>query len=76
MRTIENRDLVRDLVSWVARAPRPYADVIEAWHTNCPRLPVWEDAIEHGLVVRERSDRELVVRASPAGLAFLDEFAS
>ena len=75
MRAIENEDLVRDLVSWVAREPRSYLEVIEAWHTHCPRLPVWEDALEHGLVVRERStEGELVVRASEAGVAFLGRF--
>jgi len=72
---MQNRDLVRDLVSWVAREPRPYTEVIDAWHTNCPGLPVWEDALEHGLVLRERGDQERMVRASAAGLAFLDEFA-
>ena len=75
MRAIENEALVRDLVSWVAREPKPYVEVIEAWQTSCPRLPIWEDALEHGLVVRERAGRELMVRASEAGMAFLDGFA-
>ena len=75
MRAIENEDLVRDLVSWVAREPKPYAEVMAAWQTSCPRLPIWEDALEHGLVVRERADRELMVRASDAGIAYLDGFA-
>lgn len=42
--------LILDLVEWVAAHPRPYAEVIDAWHTNCPRLTVWEDASERGLV--------------------------
>ena len=65
---------MRDLVSWVAREPKPYAEVMEAWQTSCPRLPIWEDALEHGLVVRERADDGLVVRASEGGLAFLEGF--
>ena len=28
--------LVLDLVEWIARAPRPYAEVIETWRTSCP----------------------------------------
>lgn len=44
--------LVLDLVEWVARAPRPYAEVIDVWRTSCPRLTVWEDALERGLVER------------------------
>jgi Holliday junction resolvase len=44
-----------------------------AWRTSCPRLPVWEDATERGLVERLLSNGRLVVRATPAGLAFLEE---
>lgn len=44
--------LVLDLVEWVAREPRSYRDVIEAWRTSCPRLTVWEDAVDRGLVER------------------------
>lgn len=41
--------LVRDLVGFVA-TPRPYDEVIGAWRTSCPRLPVWEEAMERGLI--------------------------
>ena len=44
------RALVLDLVAFVAARPRPHAEVMEAWRTNCPRLTVWEDALEAGLV--------------------------
>ena len=42
--------LILDLVEWVVRAPRPYPEVMAAWRTSCPRLPVWEDAVDRGLV--------------------------
>jgi hypothetical protein len=45
--------LVLDLVEWVARQPRPYAEVMEAWRTSCPKLAVWEEAVDRGLLVRE-----------------------
>ena len=45
--------LVLDLVEWVAREPRPYSDVIATWRTSCPRLTVWEDAVDSGYVARE-----------------------
>ena len=45
--------LVLDLVEWVAREPRLYAEVIEAWRTSCPRLTIWEDAVDRGYVARE-----------------------
>ena len=44
--------LILDLVEWCARQPRAYADVIDAWRTSCPRLTVWEDATERGLLTR------------------------
>ena len=44
--------LVLDLVEWVAIEPRPYADVIDRWRTSCPRLTVWEDAVDRGFVKR------------------------
>jgi hypothetical protein len=45
--------LVLDLVEWVAREPRPYAEVIATWRTSCPRLTIWEDAVDGGYVARE-----------------------
>jgi hypothetical protein len=45
--------LVFDLVEWVAIRPRAYAEMLDAWRTSCPRLTVWEDAIERGLVMRK-----------------------
>ena len=45
--------LVLDFVEWVAREPRPYAEVLATWRTSCPRLTIWEDAADHGYVARE-----------------------
>ena len=45
--------LVLDLVEWVAAEPRPYREVIEAWRTSCPRLTIWEDAVDRGYVARQ-----------------------
>jgi hypothetical protein len=44
--------LVLDLVEWIAREPRLYSEVIEAWRTSCPRLTIWEDAVDRGYVAR------------------------
>jgi hypothetical protein len=44
--------LVLDLLQWMGPAPRPYAEVLEAWRTSCPRLPVWEDANDRGFIAR------------------------
>ena len=65
--------LVLDLVEWVAKAPRAYADVMEAWRTSCPRLTIWEDAVDAGYVVRERAgaDGGVVVTVTERGRELL-----
>jgi hypothetical protein len=64
--------LVLDLVEWVAMEPRSYGDVIAAWRTSCPRLTVWEDAMDLGLLERRATQGEPVrVWATEAGLALL-----
>jgi hypothetical protein len=70
---LENKALVLDLVEWVSAHERPYAEVMDAWRTSCPRLTIWEDAIEEKLVELRAAPegRGLVVAATPAGLALL-----
>lgn len=69
--TVEN--LILDLVEWVERRERTYEETMEAWRTSCPRLHVWEDATDRGLVeVASVNDRSLV-RATLAGLTVLRE---
>jgi hypothetical protein len=64
--------LVRDLVEWVAQKPRAYGEVIEVWRTSCPRLTVWEDAVDRGFVERRNvSGVGGHVVATEAGLQFL-----
>jgi hypothetical protein len=55
--------LVRDLVEWVAKEPRTHAEVIDAWRTSCPRLTVWEDAVDRGLLMRKAEGRIVVTEA-------------
>ncbi len=42
--------LFLDFLDSLAAGPRPYAEVMEAWRTSCPRLSVWEDAVIADLV--------------------------
>jgi hypothetical protein len=65
--------LIFDLLEYVACEERRYDDVIEAWHTSCPRLPVWEEANERGLVTRARANGHAVVRITDAGAALLEQ---
>ena len=65
--------LIVDLLQHVALKERHYDDVIEAWRTSCPKLPVWEEANERGLITRTRVNGHAVVRITAAGAAFLEQ---
>ena len=69
--TVEN--LILDLVEWVGRKERTYQETMDAWRTSCPRLPVWEDATDRGIVETISANGRSLVRATPAGLALLKE---
>jgi len=62
--------LILDLLAWMGPEPRPYAEVLEAWRTSCPRLPVWETANERGYISRAPG---ALVSVSPAGAEHLRE---
>ncbi|HUC06213.1 MAG TPA: hypothetical protein VL961_12485 [Acidimicrobiales bacterium] len=64
--------LVVDLLEWIGAHPRPYREVLDAWRTSCPRLPVWEEARDRGLVVRiDEPGAPATVAVSAAGRAFV-----
>lgn len=64
--------LVLDLLEWIGKGARPYAEVIDAWRTSCPRLPVWEEANERGFIDHHYdSVNGKVVSVSALGLKHL-----
>jgi hypothetical protein len=63
------RLLMLEFLRWVADRPRNRADVMEAWRSNCPRHPVWEDALIEGLVRYQADGR--TVSLTDAGAALL-----
>ena len=65
--------LIVDLLEYVASKERRYDEAIEAWHTSCPKLPVWEEANERGLITRARTNGHAVVRITAAGAALLEQ---
>jgi hypothetical protein len=66
--------LVLELLEWIGPGPKPYAEVIDAWRTSCPRLPVWEEANVRGYIVRQhRPGSPAMVSVSEAGLGLLDK---
>ena len=63
--------LILDLLDWLMVRDRTYDEVMDAWRTSCPRLPVWEDANERGLITQEEVNGNSVVRVSSLGMALL-----
>ena len=59
--------LILDLLEWVAIRERTYEEVMDAWRTSCPRLPVWEDANDRGLIATRRMNGRSVVQITRAG---------
>jgi hypothetical protein len=56
-----------ELLSWVSSRTRTYDEAIEAWHSHCPRLTVWEDALTDGLIRIERSNGNSTVALTGRG---------
>jgi len=65
--------LIVDLLEWIGPAPRPYAEVMEAWRTSCPRLPVWEEANSRGFIARSHeAGHAALVSVTATGRDFLN----
>src|SRR5262245_61717989 len=67
--------LTLEFLNWVSERPRAYDETMAVWHTSCPRMPVWEDATDGGLVtVLARKDDSNATRVclTPLGRATLD----
>ena len=65
--------LILDLLEWLANGERTYEEVMDAWRTSCPRLTIWEDANDRGLIASEQVNGRRLIRPSPAGLALLNQ---
>jgi D-3-phosphoglycerate dehydrogenase len=63
--------LVLDMLEWLSCRERSYTETMDAWRTSCPRLPVWEDANDEGLVSIIDVNGRPYVSVTPAGLEFL-----
>jgi hypothetical protein len=64
--------LVIELLAWVALRPRTYIEAMDAWRTSCPRMPVWEDALDGGLIEVLHGDG-VGMDASPVRLTALGQ---
>ena len=64
--------LICDFLEWLSREDRTYADVMDTWRSSCPRLTVWEDTMDRGLVARfPRLGEETIIAITDAGQTFL-----
>ena len=72
--TVEN--LLHDLLGWVDAKERSYEEALAAWRTSCPKLPIWEEAIDRRLMERDFVGGRWVVRVTPEGRDWLSRRAS
>jgi hypothetical protein len=64
--------LILDLLEWVGPTPRPYDEIMDAWRTSCPGLPVWEEANVQGFLVRSSPPGAgTLIAVTPSGAAHL-----
>jgi len=63
--------LVLDLLELLSRKDRAYEETMDAWRTSCPKLPVWEDATDRGLVYVESRNGRSLVHVTPSGSVLL-----
>ena len=61
--------LILDLLDWLNVRERTYEEVMDAWRTSCPKLPVWEDANERCLVITEGG----IVKITSLGRTLLEQ---
>lgn len=71
--------LMIELLEWLVAQPRTYHEAMEAWRTSCPRMPVWEDAIDAGLIQVSHNPglamNDCAVKLTPLGRAVLARYA-
>jgi len=66
--------LMAQFLCWLEERPRSYAETMEAWRSNCPRLSAWEDALNEGLIRLEPARNgaaDMQVRLTAKGCARL-----
>jgi hypothetical protein len=65
------QNLILDLLEWLVRKDHTYPETFDAWRTSCPRLRVWEEATERGLIACEAVPVRTLMRPTRAGLQLL-----
>ena len=66
--------LTLEFLTWISSRPRTYAEAMEAWRSSCPRHPVWDDALNDGLIQVTRegdTTQKAIVSLTSRGQALL-----
>ena len=66
--------LTLEFLTWISSRPRTYAEAMEAWRSSCPRHPVWDDALNDGLIQITRqgdTTQKAIVSLTSRGQALL-----
>src|SRR5689334_3474503 len=66
----QNAALTRQLLEWIAAAPRTYREALDTWRSSCPRHTIWEDALLAGLIECAPGQQKLAL--TPRGVAVLE----
>jgi hypothetical protein len=66
-------NLILDLLEYVANGEKTCDEVIDAWRTSCPKLPVWEDANDRQLVATRQVNGRRIVTTTPSGGSLLEQ---
>jgi hypothetical protein len=66
-------NLILDLLESVANGEKTYAEVLDAWRTSCPKLPVWDEANDRQLVATKEANGRRIVTITPSGLTLLKQ---
>ena len=67
--------LTIEFLTWISSRPRTYAEAMDAWRSNCPRHPVWDDALNDGLIQivdTGGAAKQVTVILTPRGRTLLD----
>jgi D-3-phosphoglycerate dehydrogenase len=64
--------LILDFLEWLNMHERTYEEVMDAWHTSCPRLQVWEEANDRGFITKSFAGGRELVGVTSSGQALLD----
>jgi len=63
-----------EFLTWVSIRSRTYGEAMASWRSTCPRLSIWEDALDDGLIQIEsgRTMDESKVNLTTRGRVLLD----